>query len=121
MEVMKWNSSRRIEVTVPDLFSTESVPHPLAVIKLLDRCGRDTLVVLEARREADGDLILFGFCRSPLGPDCDEFGFASLRELQRVRRPLGQGIERDLYFTPTPILRITEEVGYRASSAPQEI
>ena len=59
----------------------------------------------------DGDLRIFGFYRSPLGPDDDEFGFASLRELESLRGPLGQGIERDLHFPPTPITRIVPEVG----------
>jgi hypothetical protein len=97
---------KEIEATIPDLFSTESVPHPLAVIKLFDPCSRYTFFVLEARREPDGDLRLFGFCRSPLGPDGDEFGFASLRELESVRGPLGQCIERDLHFEPTPLSKI---------------
>ena len=106
---------KEIEATIPDLYSTENVPHPLAVIKLFDPCSRYTFFVLEARREPGGDLLLFGFCRSALGPDADEFGYASLRELESVRGPLGLGLERDLHFTPTPILRLTEEVGYSES------
>lgn len=111
---------KEIEATIPDIDSTESVPHPLAVIKLFDPSSRYAFFVLEARREPDGDLCLFGFCRSALGPDDDEFGFASLRELESRRGLLGQRIERDLNFQPTPILRLWEEVGYRDSSVPPE-
>jgi Protein of unknown function (DUF2958) len=102
-----------IETTLPPLYSTENVPDPVAVIKFFDPCGRFTFFVLEGQRESDSDYLFFGFCRSPLGPDCDEFGFASLRELQSVRGPLGLGIERDLYFKPTPLSRLMMELGMR--------
>lgn len=95
-----------IETTLPPLYSQENVSDPVAVIKLFDPCGRFTFYVLEGRQEPDGDLLLFGFCRSALGPDCDELGYASLQELESVRRPLGLGIERDLYFRRTPLSEI---------------
>jgi DUF2958 family protein len=71
--------------------------------------GRCTFYVLEGRREPDGNLLLFGFCVSALGPACDELGYASLQELESVRRPLGLGFERDLYFKPTPLSEIMNE------------
>jgi hypothetical protein len=73
---------------------------------VFDPCGRYTFYVLEGRREPDGDLLLFGFCRSALGPDCDELGYATLRQLEGIRGPLSLGIERDLYFSPTPLSEI---------------
>jgi len=97
---------KEIEATFPPLYSQENVADPVAVIKFFDPCGRYTFYVLEARREPDGDLLLFGFCVSPLGPDCDELGYASLRELESVRGPLGLGIECDLYFKPTRLSEI---------------
>ncbi len=97
---------KEIDAILPRLYSQENVPDPVTVLKFFDPCGRYTFYVLEAQREPDGDLLLFGFCRSPLGPDCDELGYASLRELECVRGPLGLGIERDLYFKPTPLSQI---------------
>ena len=44
---------------------------------------RNTLYVTELAPE-DGDLLLFGYCVSPLGPDCDEWGYARLSELEGV-------------------------------------
>jgi hypothetical protein len=41
--------------------------------------------------------VLTGFCPSPLGPDCDEFGDQPLAEIARVRVG-GLPPERDLYF-----------------------
>jgi len=107
---------KEIEATLPPLYSQENVADPVAVIKLFHPCGRYTLYVLEGSREPDGDLLFFGFCVSPLGPDGDKFGWTSLRELQDFRGPLGLGIERDLYFQPTPITRLMTEIGERASS-----
>jgi len=52
---------------------------------LFDPCGRCTFYILEGSRQPDGDLLLFGFCRSALGPDCDELGYSSLRELVSVK------------------------------------
>jgi hypothetical protein len=95
-----------IETTLPPLYSQENVSDPVAVVKIFDPLGRCTLYILEGSRQPDGDLLLFGFCRSALGPDCDELGYASLRELESVRRPLGLGFERDHYFKPTPLSEI---------------
>ena len=97
---------KEIEATLPPLYSQENVSDPVAVVKLFDPCGRCTFYILEGSRQPDGDLRLFGFCRSALGPDCDELGYASLRELESVRRPLGLGFECDLYFKPTPLSEI---------------
>jgi hypothetical protein len=77
-----------IESILPPLYSQENVPDPVAVIKFFDPCGRFTFFVLEGQREPDGDLRLFGFCGSPLGPDLDELGYASLRQLESVRGSL---------------------------------
>jgi Protein of unknown function (DUF2958) len=100
---------KEIESILPPLYSQERVADPVAVVKFFDPCGRYTFYVLEGQREPDGDLLLFGFCRSALGPECDELGYASLRELESVRRPLGLGFERNLYFKPTPLSEIRSE------------
>jgi hypothetical protein len=71
------------------------------LVKYFDPCGRYTFYVLEAEHGDDGDWMLYGYCVSPLGPDCDEYGYASLREIQGVRNRLGLGIERDRNFKGT--------------------
>jgi hypothetical protein len=98
---------KEIEAILPKLYSQENVPDPVAVLKFFDPCGRYTLYVLEGSRQQDGDLLLFGFCVSPLGPDCDELGYATLSQLEGIRGPLGLGIERDLYFKPMPLSQIS--------------
>ena len=56
--------------------------------------GRYTLYVTEF----DGEDTLFGYCVSPLGPDCDEWGYSSLKELAEMEMFGMPAIERDIYF-----------------------
>jgi hypothetical protein len=75
------------------------------LVKYFDPAGRYTLYVTEANpvggTDRPVDWELFGYCISPLGPDCDEWGYASLNELQGVRGRFGLGIERDIHFSGT--------------------
>lgn len=51
--------------------------------------------------EFDGEDEFFGYVVSGLGPDCDEWGYFRLSELQELRfPPFGLGIERDRHFSP---------------------
>jgi hypothetical protein len=53
--------------------------------------------------------VLTGYCVSPLGPDCDEFGDQGLAEIARVR--VGAlPPERDLYFQPVRLSRVKAHV-----------
>jgi hypothetical protein len=83
---------------LPPLYSTESVPatEKVAPVKFFHPCGRWTFYAVEF----DGDDTFFGYCVSAAGPDCDEWGYSSLSELQAVRGPMGLGIERDLHWKP---------------------
>lgn len=79
----------------------------IAHLKLFDPCGRYTLFVTEF----DGEDLLFGYCLSPLGEDCDEWGYSSLAELSETRNAMGLGLERDLSFMPTPIRECLRQAG----------
>ncbi|HYC90601.1 MAG TPA: DUF2958 domain-containing protein [Thermoanaerobaculia bacterium] len=68
----------------------------VVVVKYFFPAGRYTLYVTEAET-CDDDVRLFGYCLSPFGEDCDEWGYASLNEL-RSTRVRGLSIERDLHF-----------------------
>ncbi len=95
--------TKAIEATLPPLYSTEKQPaaEKVARVKFFAG-GRGTWYAVEGERQEldDGrmDLTMFGFCVSPLGPDCDEWGYFSLVEFEDSRL-----VERDLYFTPAPI------------------
>lgn len=89
---------------LPALYSTESVPaeDKIVQVKFFHPCGRFTFYAVEF----DGEDTFFGFCVSPLGPECDEWGYASLEEFKTVKGHLGLGIERDLHFRPTKFSEI---------------
>jgi len=71
------------------------------VLKLFDPYGRYTLYATSL----DGDT-LYGFAVSPLGPDCDEFGYSSLTEITSLRKFGRPQIERDRHFDPVSIEEI---------------
>jgi len=99
-----------IKKKLPPLYSTENVPteNKVAVCKFFDPTGRYTYYVVEGSPEGE-DFIFFGYCVSPLGPDCDEWGNASLSEIASVKGRFGLGIERDLHFTPTKVSELIKE------------
>lgn len=94
--------TKEVEATLPKLYTNENVPtaKQLAVLKVFDPSGRFTFYATEGSRNEDGDMVLFGYCVSALGPDCDELGYASVRELEATKGRFGLGMERDRYFTP---------------------
>lgn len=74
--------------------------------KLFLSGSRMTYYVLEW----DSKDILYGYMVSPLGPDCDEWGYSSLEELASApcsvrvnHRPVDYYVEADLHWTPTPV------------------
>lgn len=63
--------------------------------------GRWTWYICEMDIDQDR---CFGYVQSGTSPDHDEYGYFSLRELQKLRfPPFGLPIERDRYFTPGKI------------------
>jgi len=61
------------------------------IVKYFYPMGRYTFYAISGEK-IDDDIILFGYCLSPLTPDFDELGYQSLNELKEI--PL---MERDLY------------------------
>jgi hypothetical protein len=94
--------TKEIAKVLPKLGATEGVPmgERKVPLKFFDPCGRYTFYVLEW----DGEDTFFGYVVSPLGEDCDEFGYASLAEIAAVRNRLGLGIERDKLWDPKTLL-----------------
>lgn len=94
--------TEEIKRLLPPLYANEDrnkadIKVPL---KIFDPGGRFTFYATEY----DGEDTLFGFCRSPLGEDCDELGYASLVELQSVKNTFGIGMERDINWNPETTL-----------------
>jgi hypothetical protein len=89
---------KEIEAIIPLLYATEDVKDPIVYVKLfLDGW---TWYITELSIDKD---ICFGYVVSPFG---SELGYFSLHEIQEVKGILGLGVERDLYFKPTPLSAI---------------
>lgn len=98
--------TKAIERRLPALYSTEDVDlkDKIAYLKLFDPMGRWTYYAVEYDPEEG---IMFGYCISALGPDCDEWGYQSLPEVQAVGKNSWRGgrlpMERDMHFAPQPL------------------
>jgi hypothetical protein len=94
--------TKEIERKLPKLYSQEHTPDPLCVVKFFNPTGSGTWYAIEGEKHADagGDYLFFGWV-SGLGED--ELGYFNLPELAAFRGRFGLGIERDLWFTPTPL------------------
>jgi hypothetical protein len=71
----------------------------LVVCKFFDPSGRYTFYATEGAPVGTQDWEFFGYCVSPLGEDCDEWGYVTLSELRSIRGAFGLGIERDTSVT----------------------
>lgn len=96
--------TKEILKALPNLYENENKsPENIRVpLKLFDPCGRGTWYITELDPNPDNGLLAFGFCVSPLGPDCDELGYVSIQELSEVEGLVK--IERDIYWNPRTTL-----------------
>lgn len=96
---------------LPKLYTTENIElkDKIAVCKFFCPWGRYTFYAVEGEVPVnhDDDFIFFGYVVSPLGPDCDEFGYVSLKELESIKHFSGLTIERDRWFDPTKLSEIS--------------
>ena len=83
---------------------------PLCRVKLFQPGSRWTYYVCAAT-ESEGieGPVMTGYCVSPLGPDCDEFGDQGLAEVAAVRLG-GLPPERDIHFEPMRLSEIEAQV-----------
>lgn len=79
------------------LYSQDKKREKKILVKYFTPWAGWTWYITEANKEGD-DWILFGYVISGLGPDCNEWGYMSLKELQSLQGPFGLGVEIDLYF-----------------------
>lgn len=83
---------------------------PLCRVKLFQPGSRFTYYVVAATEyEGIDGPVLTGYCVSPLGPDCDEFGDQALADIARVRLG-GLPPERDLHFEPMRLSEVEAHV-----------
>lgn len=83
---------------LPAYGSTADTPNPLAQCKFFTPDSSWTWYVVEY----DGDDLCYGLVD---GLEL-EFGSFRISELESVRGHLGLPVERDLFFTPTPVMTL---------------
>ena len=88
---------KKLLKNTPKLYETEEKVNPLTPIHFFNILGRGDWYVTEAREEKE-DILFYGYCKSPLGEDCDEWGYFTLSQLKNAKF-----IELDLFFKPQPI------------------
>jgi hypothetical protein len=89
-------------VNTPKLYATDGdgeLMDKTAFVRIFGP-GRFTYYVAEW----DGEDTVFGFCLSPLGSDCDEWGYASISEWEDITasNPL-RSFEAETSFKPCPV------------------
>ena len=85
----------KIKKRLPALHSQEfGCKDPRFVCKFFDPCGSWTWYVLEGSEEENGDWRFYGL----VDGFEKEWGYFMLSDLEKVKGPLGLGIERDVYF-----------------------
>jgi len=75
---------------------------PLVIAKFFNPTGSGTWYATEYNPQ---DKTFFGYV-SIFNDWNDEWGYFSLIELESLKGPFSLGIERDIYFSPTPISKI---------------
>lgn len=96
--------TKELRKKLPPLYANEHVADPLAVVKFFTPTSNWTWYATEGSPEGD-DFVFFGLVE---GHET-ELGYFSLKELESVKGPFGLGIERDLFFKPTPLSKLRKE------------
>ena len=96
--------TKAIEKKLPPLYATENTPESkkMAVVKFFHPLSSLTWYGIEYDPK---ERLFFGYVRNDAQPDFSEYGYFSLDELESVK-VRGLGIERDMYFKPTPMSEI---------------
>lgn len=98
--------TKTLEKQIPRIGAIQFVENPKAIIHYFNPFGSGDWYVLEGEKQENGDWLFFGYVKSPLDPLFDEYGYFTLSELESVKIIGDYGIERDLYWTQTPIKEI---------------
>jgi hypothetical protein len=95
-----------VAATIPALYAQEEIEDPIVHVKLFALASGATWYLTEFSALApDGTPNLgFGLCCLSLGGD--ELGYVSLDELEALRWCGIPRVERDVFFTPTPLSTI---------------
>ena len=92
--------TKEIRKRLPKLRATEGAENPMVQVKFFTPDSNWTWYGIEF----DGEDLFYGLVVG----FATELGYFSLSELESAKGPMGLGIERDLYFKPTPLHDLKE-------------
>jgi hypothetical protein len=95
--------TKEVRASLPPLHAqrSDADPGPIAYVKFFTPDAGWTWYATEGSPDGE-DFLFFGYVE---GLEC-EWGYFLLSELEGVRGRLGLPVERDLYFSPTPVSRL---------------
>ncbi|SNS23542.1 Protein of unknown function [Anaerovirgula multivorans] len=94
--------TEEIRKLILPLYSTEEVEEKVAVVKFFDPYSSWTWYVIEGEEQENGDYLFFGLVHGFER----EYGYFALNELESIDFMGAPRIERDLYFSPTPVSKL---------------
>ena len=98
--------TKAIRRTLPLIKSQENVKDPIVHVKFFTPDSNITWYVTEGepivKEGIEVDFHFYGRCHGQY----KEWGYSSLRELERSKGPFGFKIERDRYFSPGPMSEV---------------
>ena len=86
---------------LPKLYSQDGKEPKIAHLHFFNILGRGDWFALEGEKQPDGDFLFFGFVKSPISEDFDEYGYFTLKELIKAK-----WIEMDKHFEPIPLKEV---------------
>lgn len=69
---------------LPKLYSTDGMKTRPVKMVIYHMFSRWTWYVVEGEQQEDGDWLLFCWCRSGLGEDCDEWGYTLISQFYEL-------------------------------------
>lgn len=96
--------TKELEKKFPEIYETQRQEDPIVQAKYFCPWNGWTWFATEFDKEEG---IFYGLVA---GFEI-EFGYFSLKEFQEVEGPFGLKIERDLYWEPTPLSKVKENLG----------
>ncbi len=90
---------------IPGLYAQDGLPATVKLVHLHLFAHFGDWWITELDRE---QLLAFGYVRLAAMPECAEWGYIDLTELEAVTDSVGNPVERDLYWVPVPVAAVEQ-------------
>ena len=104
--------TEEIKKALPELYATEEISLDDKIVICKWFCGPFTWFCVEGEKQEDNDWLFFGYVKNDTDPDCSEFGYWTLSQLEELtleRRRTIPFVELDLYFKQDKLSNVLGE------------